>query len=245
MLSFSTTHLALRRPLAVAGGFSLATLIGTSAFSPTLAAQQTGVEMHVGLGAAWIGVSSPVRRVPRADGGTRFLRLSGGNAAFSAGAEVSVPMAPIALRVVGLRTLGSTLEQQVHRTHSCGPSCTRTVAEYEYAADAALTVISADIVLAPDAKWRVNPIFFAGVARSVITYGRSSLDPDLEQYVPTSDASYLRRLGIGASVTLSERVKLGTELISHRSASTQIPTNENAWPQEHFVVSSYLTVQWR
>lgn len=207
--------------------------------APDLAAQEPALSVAVRAGATGIFPSGIVRTVPHSSGGDRATRVADA-AALSVGLSFSTSALPAAIRLIGTRSVGASLERTEHHRRSCGAGCTGTSVEYEYAGDATVTLLAADFVWTPSVTWIVRPYVLVGLFRKTLAYDQSDFASDIEPYFRSSDIAHGFRFGGGLASRLHDRVQVSAELLHQRgrAGTPRVPETGEFWPRQRDIVLS-------
>jgi hypothetical protein len=209
----------------------------------SVTAQEPTLSVAAHMAATGIFPSNIVRQVPHPGGGDRMTRVPAAPA-LAVGLSLSPGGIPVAIRLTGGRSVGASLEHKEHRIESCGADCTRTIAKYEYAGDASVTLLAADAAWTPPLPWAVRPYLVAGVFQKTIGYDRSDLPAHIEPFFRSSDVARGVRFGGGITSNVTERLHLHVEMLQQRgrAGSPRVRDIGEFWRQQDLVLSAGMTI---
>src|SRR5690606_33761942 len=189
--------------------------VGAAMACPHLLAQEPAWNVALRTAGAGIFPSGIVRAVPDSSGGDRAMRVADA-AALSVGLSFSTSAFPAAIRLTATRSVGASLQRTEHHRRPCGAGCTGTSVEYEFAGDASVTLLSADIAWTSPLTWIVQPVLIAGLFRKTLAYAHSDLASDIEPYFRESDTALGLRFGVGLTSRLQGRLQFSAEALHQR-----------------------------
>lgn len=235
-------HLRIGRALLC---HAICMLLGVSspAFGQATDARLNGVELHLDLGPVVTLADEPLRRVPRSEGGSRFVQLENGPG-IQAGAVIVPHSIPAEARLSVTTSFDTFLQQQEHRTVSCGSNCTRTESFYVRAGDVRATTLALDMVLKPWRGSRLRPDIGIGIGRRHLAYNEARLSDEVRDYFTGADAMTLFRLSAALVYSLRRGVSASVGVVRQTTSnSSRPPEDGEIWPQKDVAINARLRIR--